>query len=84
MLGEATIDLKPLFEDVIETGRSMALNKKYFNGYLAKSFPDLKEKIEFSDDDSFFLTCRGYNEETKETVDNGKVRVSITVLPKDM
>jgi hypothetical protein len=34
LIGDATLNLKPLIEDVIETGRSISLNKKYYNSYL--------------------------------------------------
>jgi hypothetical protein len=43
MLGETAIDIKALFEDVIETGRTIALNKKYYTGFLQGVLPsDLK------------------------------------------
>ena len=41
-------------------------------------------KLKFEDDDSFWIPCKGIDEKTKAIKDNGFVRVSITVLSKEM
>ena len=56
LIGDATFDLKHLFEDVIETNRSLALNKKYYNSYLKGVLPP-DVKLDFEDDDSFWIVC---------------------------
>mmetsp|Transcript_30279 Transcript_30279/g.29598 ORF Transcript_30279/g.29598 Transcript_30279/m.29598 type:complete len:175 (-) Transcript_30279:121-645(-) len=65
VIGEVQFDLKPLFEDVIETGKTIAMNRKYYDSYLQGVLPaDLK--IKFHDDDSFWIPIVGPNEKTKE------------------
>jgi hypothetical protein len=42
--------------------------------------------LNFHDEDSFFITCRGMGDGKKENeiVENGQIRISITVVPKEM
>lgn len=40
--------------------------------------------LEFDDDDSFWIPCKGRDDKTGEIVDNGFIRISITILPKEM
>ena len=75
------MDLRWLFEDVLETDRTIALNKKYYNSYYKRvSGLDLR----FDDDDSFWVACKGKDPKSQEIVDNGYVRLSVTVLPKEV
>ena len=39
LIGEACLDMKPLFIDVVETGRTFSINKKYYNSYLKDQMP---------------------------------------------
>ena len=83
LIGDGTIPLKNVFEDVIETGRSIAVNKKYYTNYLQGVLPtDLK--LSFYDEDSFWLPCKGIDLKSKDEINNGFIRVSITILPKEM
>jgi Ca2+-dependent lipid-binding protein len=82
LIGDANFDLKYIFEDVVETGRSLALNKKYYTSYLKSKLPP-DYKLEFEDDDSFWVPCKGRDEKTREFKNNGFVRISVTVLPKE-
>ena len=62
----------------------MAFNKKYYNSYLkAKLGPDHIPFV-FEDDDSFWIPVIGKNDKTKELQTNGFVRISVTVMPKEM
>ena len=46
LIGEANIDLRPLFEDAIETGRTFGIVKDYYESYL-KDIMNLDEPLEF-------------------------------------
>lgn len=58
----------------------MSLNKKYYDSYLKDH---LGQEIEFKDDDSFWIPCKGFDKDGKH-VEQGKVRVSLTILPKEL
>lgn len=48
-IGDASFNLKLLFIDAVETGKPIALSKKYYDGYLREKMgPDAK--LEFEDD----------------------------------
>jgi hypothetical protein len=65
LIGEAQLDLKPIFDDVIETGgRSFALTKKYYETYLKDVLGKGQALLEFQDEDSFWLPVKGKDEET--------------------
>lgn len=83
LIGDATFDLKHLFEDVIDTGKTIALNKNYYQSYLQGVLPS-ETKITFEDDDSFWIPCKGLDEKTKQVKENGQIRISITVLPIEL
>ena len=80
MIGEAQLELKALFEDVLESGKQMNLNKKYYDSYLKDHIGETK--IKFEDEDSFWIPCKGFDKDGKH-VEQGKVRVSLTILPKE-
>jgi len=83
IIGECQLDLKPFFADVIETGRSMSITKKYYNDYLKSVLP-ADQALEFEDEDSFFVKVMGMDEKSGQMVCNGKVRITMTVLPKSL
>jgi hypothetical protein len=80
MIGEAQINLDAIVNDVVESGKQMSINKKYYDSYLKEH---LGMKLDFKDEDSFYIPCRMMNDKN-EMEDGGKVRVSITIMPKDM
>jgi len=67
LIGEANLDLKPLFTDVIETEKSFSLNKKYYESYLKDVMPK-DVPLKFEDEDSFWVPCKGKDEKTGEIV----------------
>ena len=76
-IGEATVNIKELFEDAILTKKPIALNKKYFNGFFKEKHPEIK--LQFYDDDSFYVETK--NKDGKYV---GKVRVQVEVMPGEM
>ena len=56
IIGEAQLDLKELFQDVIESGKQMSLNKKYHDAYYKDHTGGIK--LNFKDDDSFWVPCK--------------------------
>lgn len=83
LIGEAVLDLKGVFYDVIETGKSFTLNKKYYESFFKNTLKgtDISE-LEFEDDDSFWLPVKGT--ENGVTKVNGYVRISFTLMPKEL
>lgn len=82
MIGDANLDLKPLFTDVIETEKSFTLNKKYYESYLCNHMSS-EVPLKFEDDDSFWVPVKGKDEKTGEIKVNGYVRLSLTVMAKE-
>jgi hypothetical protein len=74
LIGDTTFNLKPIFDDVIETGRTLELSKKYYSSYLQKILPK-ESQLQFEDEDSFWLPVKGKDEKTGEFVNNGFIRV---------
>ena len=83
LIGECCLDLKGLFNDVVETGRSFQLNKKYYNAFLKSVLPKDLE-LEFEDEDSFWVPVKGKDATTGDIIVQGYVRISINLMPKDM
>lgn len=81
LIGDATLDLKPLFNDVIETEKSFSLNKKYYESYLHEHMKEVP--LKFEDDDSFWVPVKGKDEKTGEIKITGYVRLSLTVMAKE-
>lgn len=83
LIGEAQIDLKAMFDDVIETGgRSFQVTKKYYEQYLKDVMGKGQPLLDFEDEDSFWLPLKGKDEKTGEMRVQGFVRLSIVVLSK--
>ena len=59
------------------------INKKYYEAYL-KSVMPAGVQLSFQDDDSFWVKLTGIDEKTGKTKCVGQVRLSITILPKDL
>lgn len=73
--------MKALFEDVIETGRTFQITKKYYNTYLSGVMPrDII--LEFEDEDTFWVPIRQFDKDTGAWTNTGHVRISLTVMPK--
>lgn len=62
-IGSAQLSLKHLFNDAYVTGKGIELNKKYWTSYLQKQ---LGMKLEWEDEDSFWLPCIGVNDKGLE------------------
>ena len=83
LIGEAQIDLKAIFDDVIETGgRSFQITKKYYEQYLKDVMGKGQPLLDFEDEDSFWLPLKGKDENTGEIKVQGFVRLSMAVLSK--
>jgi C2 domain len=76
IIGEAIINLANVFEDAGLSKRTLDLDKVYYEAYLK----GLGGKYDFKDEKSFWVPIMGINDKG-ETVTNGKVRISISVLP---
>jgi hypothetical protein len=81
LIGDATLDLKPLFNDVIETEKSFSLNMKYYESYLNEHMKEVP--LKFEDDDSFWVPVKGKDEKSGEIKITGYVRLSLTVMAKE-
>jgi hypothetical protein len=81
LIGEVRLDLRPLFEDAIETGRTFQVTKKYYNEYLSQEMPR-DVVLEFEDDDTFWVPIKQMDAETGAWALSGYVRISILVMPK--
>ena len=80
LIGDSIIDLKPLIEDSSLTKTSVTLNKKYYEDYLKKTFPNYTNLTFHSDGQSFWVNLA--SKEKGQIVVNGKLRIQIEVLPK--
>jgi len=78
IIGETRIDLANVFEDASLAKKQLDLDKVYYNAYL-KGLGGAK--YDFKDEKSFWVPILGINKEGK-TVVTGKVRISVSVLPK--
>ena len=79
LIGEGTIDLRPVIRDSEIAVRPMAIGKDYYDEYLKPEcgWPDLKFH---SDQQSFWIKMMSKNE--KGVLEcNGEVRIQIDVLP---
>jgi hypothetical protein len=74
------LDLKAIFEDVIDTGRTFQITKKYYQQYLQDNMPK-EVPLDFEDEDSFWVPLKGKDEKSGEIKIQGYVRISITILP---
>jgi hypothetical protein len=82
LIGETALDLKWVFNDVIDANGTFTINKSYYNEFLKEKWgPDLK--ITFEDEDSFWLPVIGKDFKTGETRVNGYLRMTLTVMPKE-
>lgn len=73
-------DLKQAFEDVSLTKRPLAVNKKYYEGYLQK---EGEKPLEWKEDgNSFYLPMNSKNDKGK-LENNGFVRVQVEIVPAD-
>lgn len=80
LIGESSLDLKPLFEDASLAKRPMSLTKDYYENYLEKEC-GMKGLTFTADKQSFWVDLNGVDEKGK-IVYNGKVRLQIEVYPK--
>ncbi len=83
MIGEASIDLKYLFEDVVETHRQFSFSKKYYEGYLKEKMGAGCPTYKFQDEDSFWVPV-SKADENGVMKEMGQVRISLDVVPQDL
>lgn len=75
------IDLKPLLDDASLSGRSVSLNRKYYDSYIKEKFPNYTNLTFDSDGQSFWVNLVNKNEKGELEI-NGRLRIQIDVLPK--
>lgn len=79
IIGETTLNLEDAIIDSSLTKRPLSINKKYYEDFLKPK----GVKLEFKDDNTFFVVVKGKDEKTGQLVDNGKVRIQIDIYPKE-
>ena len=77
IIGDTTIDLKLPIMDASLSGRPLGLNKTYFEAYLKEK----GVKLEYKDENTFWLPMRSRDSATGKVEENGKVRVQIDIYP---
>lgn len=81
LIGDATFDIKLPLEDVSLSKRQCGVTKTYYNSYLK----DLGFKLEFKDEDTFWIPIKQVNKDDPSKVDaQGKIRVRIDIFPKGL
>lgn len=75
-IGDASLNLALLFEDVTMVNRPIPLNRKYYESYLRSSME--KFSLEFHDEHSFWIDMKD-----KHGSVNGKMRIQLDVYPKE-
>ena len=81
LIGDSSIDLKPLIDDASLTKRCVSLNRKYYDQYLKKDFPNYTDLTFEGDGQSFWVNLVNKNDKGELEV-NGRLRLQIDVLPK--
>ena len=66
--------------DASLSGRPLGLNKTYFNAYLKEK----GVKLEYKDENTFWLPMKSKNSATGKIEECGKIRVQIDIFPKGM
>lgn len=75
-IGGSCLDLNTAIKDATETRRTINVNQKYFESVYKDNPEDMK--LQFHDQDSFFVECLNSKGEAA-----GKVRVQIDIVPID-
>lgn len=65
MIGEGTVELAQILEDVSLTKKPLVLNKKYYNDVLKKMHPDLKMDFTRDDNNRFWVKFKKKDEDGK-------------------
>lgn len=83
IIGDAMINIYDAVIDASLCQRQVAISKTYYNQYLkdTKYFKDVN--IKFEDENTFWMPVKGRTKDGK-IVEQGKVRIQIDILPKDM
>lgn len=79
IIGETTLDLEAAILDSSLSGRPLSINKNYYNAYLKEK----GIKLEYKDDNTFWIPVYGKDEKTGKTKVNGKVRIQLDIYPKE-
>lgn len=80
IIGEGIIDLRDAFGDASLTKRPLGINKTYYKNFLEEK----GIKLDYKDENTFWLPIKGKDEKTGAVVENGKVRIQIDIYPKAM
>ena len=65
MLGEATIELADILEDVSLIKAPLSLNKKYFEDVMKPKYPQMKMQFDESNPNKLYLTLWSKNKKGK-------------------
>jgi len=82
IIGEGKINIKLALEDAALAKRPVSINKKYYNSYLKAELAKNGDKMNFKDDDSFWVDMISKDDNGK--IENtGKVRIRVDIYPVD-
>lgn len=86
LIGSCDLDITPLFNDALLTGRTMGMNSKYFEEHMKGQLLDagnpIGDEIDFEDEEKFWLPARRLREEEDRHVSAGEILCSVTIVPK--
>ena len=74
LIGDSVIDIKPLLLDASLTKQAVSLNRKYYEEFLKKKFPNYTDLTFHSDGQSFWVNLVSKNAKGKIEV-NGRLRL---------
>ena len=84
IIGEANLNIKDALMDASLTKQPVGITKKYWNSHLKKQKCMKDIKLDFKDENTFFLSCKGGKPDKKGVLkEQGRVRVQIDILPKE-
>ena len=91
LLGEFVVDLGPLLNDVLLTGKQMNMSLEYWqtwmkdklieNGY--KSADEIKFETREKEEEKFWIPLRRFNSKEGKTIEAGEMQVTIHLVPLD-
>jgi hypothetical protein len=79
LIGENSIDISNLLEDVALTKVALTLNKKHYEEVIKKEHPDIEMDFDKKDTNCFWLNMLTKKE--GKIVPQGKCRVQIDIMP---
>ena len=76
-IGDSSLSLALPIEDATMTKKTISVNKKYYESFLKDYMGE--NEFKYEDDDSFWINMKGKDGEI-----NGRMRVQIDVIPKEL